>query len=70
MSGNVHEWCTDWYGDYSSNAQTNPTGPLTSPFRVLRGGDWFNYATACRVSSRRIGMPDDGEFHGGLRLVL
>jgi formylglycine-generating enzyme required for sulfatase activity len=42
MSGNVLEWCNDWYGSYSSAAVTNPTGPTSGIFRVLRGGSWLS----------------------------
>lgn len=58
MSGNVAEWCSDWYGDYSSDSQTNPTGPTTGSYRVLRGGSWSTEAKDCRVSYRSYLNPD------------
>ena len=69
MSGNVYEWCQDWYGDYSSASQTNPQGPATGDHRVLRGGGWGSGARNCRLSYRRINGPGIGSSNG-LRLAL
>ena len=52
MLGNVWEWQSDWYGDYTSSAQTNPTGPAGGSYRVLRGGAW-SYNTDYVRSSHR-----------------
>ena len=70
MSGNVLEWCSDWYGSYSSSSQTNPRGASSGSGRVLRGGSWGGTARSCRVSYRSYDGPDKSYSSVGLRLVL
>lgn len=70
MCGNVREWCNDWYGKYSSYAQTNPQGHVEVSRRVLRGGDWSHIAGCCRVSYRGCLTPMDRNNRVGFRLVM
>ena len=71
MSGNVFEWCQDWYGNYTSSSQTNPQGASSGSNRVLRGGSWNGGAGICRVSYRDSFItPGRRYYDHGFRLVL
>ena len=70
MSGNVYEWCYDWYGSYSSTAQTDPTGASSGSGRVFRGGSWLYFATDCRSADRNINAPTVRSDSIGFRLAL
>ena len=69
MSGNVEEWCQDWNGNYSSESQTNPTGPSSGSSRVTRGG-WYEAVSYCKVFSRIGDYPSNSFNWNGLRLAL
>ena len=68
-AGNVWEWCSDGYGDYSSGSQTDPVGASTGWLRVYRGGGWNGYARGCRSAYRNYGSPGDRDGNLGFRFV-
>lgn len=70
MSGNVYEWCLDFYGEYSSVAQRDPQGLSSGTQRVYKGGSWHFTYRGCRVAYRNGGDPGSRDSQGGFRIVL
>jgi formylglycine-generating enzyme required for sulfatase activity len=69
MSGNVYEWCWDWYDDYPTSSQTDPIGADSGSYRVYRGGSWFDYPVYARCAVRSLVTPDYRGYGLGFRLA-
>ena len=70
MHGNVWEWCNDWHGGYPSGSVTDPTGPASGVYRVLRGGNCYIPAKYCRSAYRYISNPTNRVYGVGFRVAL
>jgi sulfatase modifying factor 1 len=70
MHGNVWELCSDWFGEYPEGAITDPKGPPSGPWRIIRGGGWSRWGADCRTAQRSLPAPSFPDYAVGFRPVL
>ncbi len=72
MSGNVSEWCYDWYNEdyYVHSPEKDPQGPSSGEYKIIRGGDWYDDEKSCHVSLRKCDRPSNSVSYHGFRLAL
>ena len=68
MSGNVEEWCNDWYADYRQTPQKNPVGSMIGTHKIKRGGSWLHDAEQCVISARNFSLPQSRGATLGFRI--
>ena len=72
MSGNVREWCSDWYSFYyyDSSPENNPNNSKKTKYKSMRGGSWDNSEFACRIAMRYKTFPYMSDTYTGFRLCI